>query len=211
MGNTREVEIGDRTLVIHEQENITDPLTGKEAAGCWIWDCSLVLAHYLATPSWPPAIFHAKTVIELGAGTGIPGLTAALLGANVVLTDAPPLLPGLQKNVDQNQLGDKVRVRPLTWGEELDFGELSFSPPVDFVLMSDLLYDVKAMPGLCKTLREITGRNTEILLAYELRYGTTECFSVLREEGFRCFKVPQEELDPTWQSDDIGIFRVRSW
>ncbi|GLJ13392.1 hypothetical protein SUGI_0211300 [Cryptomeria japonica] len=127
MGITRELEIANRTLLIEEHENITDPLTGKEAAGCWTWDCSMVLAYYLTTPNWPPSSFYAKTVIELGAGTGVPGLTAALLGAN-------------------------------------------------------------------------------ILLAYELRYGTTECFKALKERGFRWAKVAQEDLDPEWQSEDIGTW-----
>jgi hypothetical protein len=74
--------------------------------------------------------------------------------------------------------------------------------------MSDLLYDVKAMPALCKTLNELADGRTQILLAYELRHGTTECFKALLEAGFRWTKVPQEELHPQWQSEDIGIFRI---
>ncbi|XP_057872306.2 uncharacterized protein LOC131078581 isoform X2 [Cryptomeria japonica] len=206
MGITRELEIANRTLLIEEHENITDPLTGKEAAGCWTWDCSMVLAYYLTTPNWPPSSFYAKTVIELGAGTGVPGLTAALLGANVILTDLPPLLPGLQKNVDKNDLRDKVIVKELIWGEDCSFSDLGLSQPVDYVLMSDLLYDVNSMPALCKTLKHISDGHTQILLAYELRYGTTECFKALKERGFRWAKVAQEDLDPEWQSEDIGTW-----
>lgn len=40
--------------------------------------------------------------MELGSGTGIAGIAAALLGAYVVLTDRAGTLPLLQSNVDQH-------------------------------------------------------------------------------------------------------------
>lgn len=43
-------------------------------------------------------------MLELGSGTGVVGLAAALLGAHVTLTDLPHLLPGIRRNVE---------VRPL--------------------------------------------------------------------------------------------------
>ncbi len=38
-------------------------------------------------------------MLELGSGTGIVGITAALLGAHVMLTDRVDMLPLLQRNV----------------------------------------------------------------------------------------------------------------
>lgn len=36
----------------------------------------------------------------VGAGLGVVGLTAAALGAEVVLTDLPSVLPGLHRNIE---------------------------------------------------------------------------------------------------------------
>ena len=54
----------------------------------------------LTTGSSRPLPLRGVRAIEIGAGLGVVGLTAALLGANVVLTDLPAVLPGLQRNVE---------------------------------------------------------------------------------------------------------------
>ena len=45
-----------------------------------------ILADALLHCTPDPALVKGKRVIELGAGTGVVGLTAAMLGSNVVLT-----------------------------------------------------------------------------------------------------------------------------
>lgn len=44
-----------------------------------------------------------KKVIELGCGTGVAGLAAALQGAHVLLTDLPSVVEGaVQRNISRN-------------------------------------------------------------------------------------------------------------
>lgn len=50
-----------------------------------IWDAGYVLTHYLAENS--ALVARPKRCIELGAGTGVSGIAAALLGADVLITD----------------------------------------------------------------------------------------------------------------------------
>ena len=54
--------------------------------GC-VWDASLALAHFVAAELSQKGGLRDVRVIELGAGCGVPGLAAAKLGADVVLTD----------------------------------------------------------------------------------------------------------------------------
>lgn len=45
---------------------------------------------------------RGRQILELGAGTGIVGIAAALLGAHVLLTDRQDILPSLQRNVEEH-------------------------------------------------------------------------------------------------------------
>lgn len=128
--------------------------------------------------------FQTKSVLELGAGAGLPGLTAARLGARrVVLTDFKPLLPGLINNVEANGLGDRVEVRELVWGSEeskqSEVGEF------DFVLMSDVFFEPEEMVGLGKTLKNVCCSNTWNCAVSEVRPWTGDCLNELVNKGFR--------------------------
>ncbi|KAL6555539.1 hypothetical protein OROHE_007211 [Orobanche hederae] len=56
----------------------------KEEYGLFVWPSSIVLAEYVwQQKTW----FCGANVVELGAGTSLPGLVAAKVGADVTLTD----------------------------------------------------------------------------------------------------------------------------
>lgn len=52
--------------------------------GCVVWDAAIVLSYYLESEDFKDAngqnILIGKTVVELGAGTGIVGIQAAACG-----------------------------------------------------------------------------------------------------------------------------------
>ncbi len=71
-----------------------DPSSGHHATT--IWDSGIVLARYFQGQKWRP--IRGKRVLELGAGTGVVGLSCALGGARSVwLTDLPEWLRHLQE------------------------------------------------------------------------------------------------------------------
>ncbi|KAK1289788.1 hypothetical protein QJS10_CPB18g00689 [Acorus calamus] len=184
----KQFEIGDKKLRIHEMENVTDPKTGRTLTGSWLWESSLYLSEWLTTQTH--LILVGKTVVELGAGTGLPGLTAAIIGSNrVILTDVEPLLPGLRKNVESNGLGDRVEVRELVWGlEGNDCAEGLIEGKIDLVLMSNVFYDQTAMPMLAE--RRLSNKKELVVLgATEVRSGTMDCLGALMEEGFEVTEV----------------------
>ncbi|OEL26783.1 hypothetical protein BAE44_0012196 [Dichanthelium oligosanthes] len=126
------VAVAVRALAVVERDGTHDPCTGRVLTGFWLWDSSLVLVTHLAADNCAGLQLRGATVLELGAGTGLPGIAAvACLGAaRCVLTDVRPLLPGRRAN---GLTAAQADVRELRWGDRL---ELEAEVRVDVVLMS---------------------------------------------------------------------------
>ncbi|XP_048444439.1 histone-arginine methyltransferase METTL23 isoform X2 [Pyrus x bretschneideri] len=108
----------------------------KEEYGLFVWPCSLVLAEYV----WQQRLrFSGASVVELGAGTSLPGLVAARVGADVTLTDDSSrleVLDNMRRVLDLNKL--ECNVMGLTWGA---WDASTFSLHPKFILGADVLYD----------------------------------------------------------------------
>jgi predicted nicotinamide N-methyase len=159
-----------------------------------------VLSKFLAQNS---ALVCGKMVIELGAGTGLLGISCHKLGAKIVSTDHENFLTNLEKNFLLNHIDPKKHCKALNWGSDiqkfLDDHELS---PPHVVLGADIVYVEETFELLMKTLLDIskTKKSTKIFLACQIRYGKDEKFIEDSKEHFRVDIIPQS-LD-----DNIKIF-----
>ncbi len=101
---------------------------------------------------------HGLRVLELGVGLGLPSLTAALNGADVLATDwADDAVALLRDNAARNRIG--LRVERVRWDEP---APLLDEAPWDVVLGADLLYEQRNADTLLALLPRLGG---EILLA----------------------------------------------
>merc|ERR1712117_1014288 len=81
----RELELSDDGDLLVKVDQVPEGDTGVV-----VWDAAIVLAKYLQTVQGQ---LQGRSVIELGSGTGVVGLSAAALGASpVLLTDLPALI-----------------------------------------------------------------------------------------------------------------------
>ncbi|TYG58269.1 hypothetical protein ES288_D08G208900v1 [Gossypium darwinii] len=204
MGIIREIPVAEAAahkVLVEELDDAIDSITGRLLTGSWVWDSALVLSRWIPTH----LNFQGKSVLELGAGAGLPGLTAALLGANrVVLTDVQQLLPGLLKNVEANGFTDRVEVKQLVWG--LDDSGITESSTFDIVLMSDVFFDSEDMIGLGKTLRRVCGETTQVWAATEMRPWTGECLDQLMAQGFQVVEQETSQLSVHAAVQDSDTF-----
>lgn len=164
-----------------------------------VWDAAVVLCMFLELGN---VDLKGKKTIELGAGTGLVGIVAALLGANVTITDREPALEFLTANVRENippSQQEAVQVSELTWGENLD---LYPSGSFDLILGADIVYLEETFPALLQTLEHLSSENTVVLLSCRIRYERDERFLMeLRQR----FSVQEVHYD---SQRDIHIYRA---
>lgn len=123
-------------------------------------------------------------VLELGCGLGLPALTAALRGADVLATDwADEAIELLRRNAELN--GVFLRVARVRWSEP---EPLLRAAPWDLVLGADLLYEARNAEQLAELLPLLGG---EMLLAEPGRPYSKEFLEHFRAEsvGERIYRL----------------------
>eukprot|EP00026_Physarum_polycephalum_P014095 Phypoly_transcript_14569.p1 GENE.Phypoly_transcript_14569~~Phypoly_transcript_14569.p1 ORF type:complete len:200 (+),score=23.42 Phypoly_transcript_14569:359-958(+) len=196
--------------MIHLATSIT--IHQSEEPDSTLWDASVVLSRYLCTLD--QNLLSKKRVVELGAGCGLVGVIAAKQGADVIITDMQEYIPLINQNINANlqlvgQNGGSAIAATLDWGN-LDKIQTKFSPPVDYILGSDIVYALQGFEDLVKTLNCLADSKTEVLIAYEHRWKDVEgYFLELVEKSFTVTKILFEDTDPQFQLPAIQIFSLK--
>ncbi|NXU22603.1 MT21A methyltransferase, partial [Thalassarche chlororhynchos] len=189
------------------------------AAG--VWDAAVVLCAYLEMGGID---VRDRSVIELGAGTGLLGIVATLLamvplqftlwwdpakadacycGARVTITDRAAALEFLESNVQANlpsELRPRAVVKELTWGKDLG----NFPPGAfDFILGADIVYLEETFAELLQTLEHLCSEQTVILLSCRIRYERDHKFLKMLRGRFSVYEVHYDS------SKDVHIYKAQ--
>lgn len=168
------------------------------------------------------AVVSRPAVIELGGGTGIVSITAALLGAKrVICTDGSEDVVRLAEyNIEQHRhLIDVSSHQILSaccyrWGEEVP-SACGFTTAADLILVSDcVLPKIFPIAPLVDALDDLMGTETMCIISYEHRhfeeYHPRDKFVELAEsKGLYVCVVPMVEHDDLYSVDDIEIWQVK--
>ncbi|RWS31587.1 protein-lysine methyltransferase METTL21D-like protein [Leptotrombidium deliense] len=221
----RELEVtalsGENVKLLISQKWIGD-------VGVVVWDSALMFSKFLERRSQlNPQYFRNKVALELGAGTGICGLVASVLGCDVILTDIPSIVPLLETNIENNKdlialCGRKVVAHSWKWASFDTFEQVlrcleSNTMSLDYVFISDCIYYEQGMHSLIESIIWLCERfknSLEIYLCYEER----EEHSALVETFFRSLsststiswtEIGAEEHDPCFTSPDIHLILIK--
>jgi predicted nicotinamide N-methyase len=174
------IEVGPRRVhlcTIPELETLVDRdalLRGDVEPPYWayLWSGARVLAAYLAR--W--ADVRNRRVLEIGCGLGLPGLTAAVCGADTTLVDAEPAALAF---VAASAAANGVRCTSLVG----DFTQLDLDLRFDVVLAAEVAYDRDRFPELAAVFRRHLRPDGVAFLADGYRTDTRGLYRAVADLG----------------------------
>jgi predicted nicotinamide N-methyase len=159
-----------------------------------LWPSAIALSQYVAGQ---PHLVAGKKVLELAAGLGLPGIVAAHMAREVIISDyMPEAVSVMQSSVALNGLSN-VQCRLLDWNG------LPADPDADVLLLSDINYEPAAFEILYAVLMGFLAKGTVILLATPQRLMAKPFV-----ERLLSYCVAQEEqlIDLNGESSFISVF-----
>lgn len=198
---TEEAKIEKKELTVHlpgcelklqvaaDIEALITDVNDEDKVPCWadVWPAAYGLARFI----WDNIAFKpGESVLELGAGMGLPGIVCALKNAGVTLSDFNPLaLEMAGENARQNGLSIKLL--------QEDWRTFASRDKYDYILASDILYDPKLNPYLGDIFLHNLKPAGKILIAHPERKATYDFLEAWYDPGLFTQKrhICEVELD----------------
>ncbi|KAF2816852.1 uncharacterized protein BDZ99DRAFT_456664 [Mytilinidion resinicola] len=163
-----------------------------------------------------------KTVLELGAGGGLPSLICAISGASqIVVTDYPDadLIDNLRHNITNCSLlpsTSNIHAEGYLWGADVDkltahLAQSSGSKRFDVLILADLLFNHSEHAKLVKSIQDTlehspTATAFVVFTPYRpwLLQKDLAFFDLARESGFTVTKIFENIMDKVMFEEDRG-------
>ena len=203
------------------QVRISEPNLTSENLGLETWAASHILAsqlHHIGPKiQFPTPSSDVLPILELGAGTGLVGVTAATLWKQpVVLTDLAPLVPALDANIDLNSEGLR------TANTHMEAGTLDWKHPTTLIVKdqqqpqtqahvifaADTIYSEEHPELLANVILKwlVKDKEARFIIAYPLRVCyidyIREMWERLEEGGMEAFEEGREEASQDLFNDE---------
>lgn len=149
--------------------------TNQVPYGISLWPSAIALAHEIASR---PEAFRDRGVLELGAGTGLPGIVAASLGSRVVQTDHQELVLQLCRSNGGRNGVEGIEYRLADWTRWEDAGRY------DWILGSDILYVEEEHLVLHRIFETSLAAGGRLLLSDPFREKNLRMLGMLEGDGW---------------------------
>lgn len=157
-----------------EDAYLRDQSTTRIPYGIVLWPAAIALAHEILGRA-----LDGVRILELGAGTGLPGIVAASLGARVVQTDRQSAaLHVCRQNAARNEV-TTIEHRTADWTAWDD------TALYDMIIGSDILYAEPLHPHLRRIFDANLAANGTLLLADPFRETSLRLLESMEADGWR--------------------------
>lgn len=164
--------------------------------GVVLWPAAIALAHELATRE-----LAGKRILELGAGTGLPGIVAASLGAQVVQTDRQGLvLHVCRQNAARNEV-TRIVHRTADWTAWDD------TERYDLILGSDILYAEPLHANLRHIFETNLAPGGTVLLSDPFREASVRLLEAMQADGWQ-IAMDKWTVGITPPPRPVGVFTL---
>jgi len=152
-----------------------------------VWEGGLLLSNFLTSQNARKRLKN-KVVLEIGSGTGLCGIVAALCGAKkVYLTDREEALHVIQMNFEANKqalINCEIVVVPLNWNNINDLANIK--DKIDVILGSEIIYHGINYKNIINTIDYFSDKNTDILMSYKHRTSSScDFFNILDDNKIK--------------------------
>ena len=150
-------QIGEVSIVCKTKRDISveTPLDKRDDEslgwGYWnrIWPSSVAFSEYLINQFFPERLKGTK-VLEIGCGTGLPGVIAAQLGAFTMFSDMVPVtLEAVKETCRLNHIS-QFDTCTLDWSQSNQSKER-----YDFVIGCEVFYDEETLADISNVLEQV--------------------------------------------------------
>jgi methyltransferase-like protein 23 len=166
--------------------------------GVALWPAAIALAHEIAARS---GSFAGRRVLEIGAGTGLPGIVAASFGARVVQTDRHgDAMCMCMRNGSHNRI-DTIEYRLADWTT------WKSTDRYDWIIGSDVLYAERVHAHLRRIFEMNLFPRGRVLLADPFREPAVRFLHTLEDAGWKV-GLTKWSVGEEGTPRPIGIFEL---
>jgi predicted nicotinamide N-methyase len=177
-----------------------DPFANVSEFPFWIrlWDAAMVLSYVLH--ALPDA--RGKRLLELGAGLGAPGLTAAAAGLTVTISDYEEIILDFQKVSAAASRLQNVDFALLDWLNPPDLGQF------DLLAGAEILFRDEFFQPLLNVFQQYLKQDGEIFLAHDARRQSLPRFLQLARKDFE-IAINKQSINKDGRNVTIIVNRLR--
>ena len=164
--------------------------------GLALWPASIALAHELVSRATE---LRGRRILEIGAGTGLPGIVAATSGAPVVQTDRlDEALTSGRLNAERNGIRS-IEHRLADWTAWTD------TQRYDLILGADVIYAPRLQPSLRAIFDTNLAPGGHLLLGDPFRSASIRMLEAMEADGWKV-AMTKWKLGGEWGERIIGGF-----